>query len=99
MQTKEFLQSIWSDQGYYCICGKDQKNIVTPKFVNSINDALKISKQLLDDKQDVYFTCQKEQVFRDICYHGNQIEKEYSLKLVALFKRLYNKYCVEVVAS
>ena len=57
MQTKEFLQSIWSDQGYYCICGKDQKNIVTPKFVNSIDDALKVSKQLLDDKQDVYFTC------------------------------------------
>ena len=57
MQTKEFLQSVWSDQGYYCICGKDQKNIVTPKFVNSIDDALKISKQLLDDMQDVYFTC------------------------------------------
>ena len=57
MQTKEFLQSIWSDNGYYCICGKDQKNIVTPKFVNSIDEAITVSNKFLDDKQDVYFAC------------------------------------------
>jgi hypothetical protein len=57
MQTIEFLQSIWSETGYYCICGKDQKNIVTPKFVNSIEEAIKTSKTFLDDKQDVYFAC------------------------------------------
>ena len=57
MQTKEFLQSIWPDDGYYCICGKDQKNIVIPKFVSSIDEAVEVSKKLLDDKQDVYFAC------------------------------------------
>lgn len=57
MQTKEFLQSVWPDDGYYCICGKDQKNIVTPKFVKTIDDAISISDKFLDDKQDVYFAC------------------------------------------
>jgi len=57
MQTKEFLQSVWPDSGYYCILGKDQKNIVTPKFVNSINEAIEVSNKFLDDKQDVYFAC------------------------------------------
>jgi len=57
MQTKEFLQSIWPDDGYYCICGKDQKNIVIPKFVSSIDEAVEVSNKLLEDKQDVYFAC------------------------------------------
>lgn len=57
MQTKEFLQTIWPDDGYYCICGKDQKNIVTPKFVKTIDEAISISNKFLDDKQDVYFAC------------------------------------------
>jgi len=57
MQTKEFLQSIWPDNGFYCIVGKDQKNIITPKFVNTINDAVTVSNKLLEDKQDVYFAC------------------------------------------
>ena len=57
MQIKEFLQTIWPDDGYYCICGKDQKNIVTPKFVKTIDDAISISHKFLEDKQDVYFAC------------------------------------------
>ena len=57
MQTKEFLQSVWPDSGYYCILGKDQKNIVTPKFVNSIDEAIEVANKFLDDKQDVYFAC------------------------------------------
>ena len=40
MQTKEFLQSVWSDQGYYCICGKDQKNIVKNKKPEKLGCAL-----------------------------------------------------------
>ena len=27
MQTKEFLQQVWPDQGYYCVLGKDQQNV------------------------------------------------------------------------
>ena len=57
MQTKEFLQHVWSDQGYYCIVGKDQQNIVTPKFIDSIDDAVKVIDRFLEDKQDVYFAC------------------------------------------
>ena len=57
MQTKEFLQHVWSDQGYYCIVGKDQQNIVTPKFIDSIDDAIKVIDRFLEDKQDVYFAC------------------------------------------
>ena len=54
MQTKEFLQHVWSDQGYYCIVGKDQQNIVTPKFIDSIDEAIKVIDRFLEDKQDVY---------------------------------------------
>ena len=57
MQIKEFLQSVWPDDGYYCICGKDQKGIVTPKYVKTIDDAITISNKFLEDKQDVYFAC------------------------------------------
>ena len=57
MQIKEFLQHVWSDQGYYCIVGKDQQNIVTPKFIESIDDAIKVIDRFLEDKQDVYFAC------------------------------------------
>ena len=57
MQTREFLQSIWPDNGYYCIVGKDQKNIITPKFVSTINEAVNVASKLLEDNQDVYFAC------------------------------------------
>lgn len=57
MQTKEFLQQVWPEHGYYCILGKDKQNIVLPKFVNSIDEAIEVVNKLLDDKQDVYFAC------------------------------------------
>ena len=60
MQTKEFLQSVWPDDGYYCICGKDQKNIVTPKFASKLDEAIDLATKLLDDKQDVYLTSLSE---------------------------------------
>ena len=55
MQTKEFLQQVWPDQGYYCVLGKDQQNVVVPKFINSIDEAIEVVNKLLSDKQDVYF--------------------------------------------
>ena len=57
MQTKEFLQQVWPDQGYYCVLGKDQQNVVVPKFINSIDEAIEVVNKLLSDKQDVYFAC------------------------------------------
>lgn len=57
MQTKEFLQQVWPETGYYCVLGKDQQNIVVPKFVSSIDDAVNVVNKLLEDKQDVYFAC------------------------------------------
>jgi len=56
MQTKEFLEHIWPELGPYIIAGKDQQNIVQPKFVNSIEEAEKVISNFLNDKQDVYFT-------------------------------------------
>ena len=37
----------------------------------SVNDTI---------KYDVYFTYKMNESLRDICYYGNRIEKEYSLK-------------------
>lgn len=56
MQTKEFLEYIWPEVGPYIIAGKDQQNIVQPKFVASIEEAEKVISNFLNDKQDVYFT-------------------------------------------
>ena len=55
MQTKEFLTHIWPESGYYCIVGKDNQNIVQPKFGSDIATATKIIDKFFADKQDVYF--------------------------------------------
>jgi len=57
MQTKQFLQQVWPEQGYYCILGKDPQNVVMPKFVETIDEALEVAEKFLADKQDVYFAC------------------------------------------
>ena len=54
MQTKEFLEYIWPEVGPYIIAGKDQQNIVQPKFVASIEEAEKVISNFLNDKQDVH---------------------------------------------
>ena len=55
MQTLEFLKHIWPDTGQYCIVGKDQQNIVQPKFVTDFVSAEKVISKFLRDKQDIYF--------------------------------------------
>jgi hypothetical protein len=57
MQTSEFLRHIWPSQGVYCIVGKDQQNNISPKFVNTIEDAAEVADRLAKDKYDVYFAC------------------------------------------
>jgi len=56
MQSLEFLKHILPDSGYYCIVGKDQQNIVQPKFVDTLNKANAVVNNFLKDNQDVYFT-------------------------------------------
>ena len=55
MQTLEFLKHIWPDTGQYCIVGKDQQNIVQPKFVDDFATAGQTINKFLKDKQDIYF--------------------------------------------
>jgi Domain of unknown function (DUF927) len=57
MQTKEFLQQVWPETGHYCVLGKDQQNVVVPKFINTIDEAVTAVNRLLEDQQDVYFAC------------------------------------------
>jgi len=57
MLIQEFLKTVWSEQGYYCIVGKDQQNIISPKFIKDIADADNVIQKMLQDKQDVYFAC------------------------------------------
>jgi hypothetical protein len=57
MQTLEFLRHIWPAEGVYCVVGKDQQNNISPKFVNTIEEATAASEKLLADKYDVYFAC------------------------------------------
>ena len=57
MQTKEFLDLVWSDQGYYCVVSKDQQDNVTPIFLNTVDDAIAKVNVLLKNKLDVYYTC------------------------------------------
>ena len=57
MQIKDFLRHVWSEQGFYCVVGKDQQNIINPKFVKTIDEVERQALKLLKDKQDVYFAC------------------------------------------
>lgn len=57
MQTQEFLRRVWSDQGYYCIVGKDPQNIISPRFVSSIEEAEQVAQKFLATNNDVYFAC------------------------------------------
>ena len=57
MQTKEFLDLVWSDQGYYCVVSKDQHNNVSPVFLNSIDEILAKALTFNKNNLDIYFTC------------------------------------------
>tara|TARA_R110000772_G_scaffold89465_2_gene185397 strand:+ start:847 stop:3699 length:2853 start_codon:yes stop_codon:yes gene_type:complete len=57
MQTKDFLDLVWSDQGYYCVVSKDQQNNVSPSFFDNIDKLLQKANTLAKDKLDIYFTC------------------------------------------
>jgi hypothetical protein len=57
MQTSEFLRHVWPSQGIYCVVGKDQQNNISPKFVNTIEEAAEVADRLAKDKYDVYFAC------------------------------------------
>ena len=57
MQTKDFLRHVWSEQGHYCVVGKDAQNIVKPFFVDTIEKATLKIDVLLKEKVDVYYAC------------------------------------------
>lgn len=56
MQSLDFLKNVLPDTGYYCIVGKDQQNIVQPKFVDSLDKVNEVINKFIRDYQDVYFT-------------------------------------------
>ena len=56
MQIKEFLQHVWSEEGWYCIINKDGK-AVTPVFLETIDDAVNEVNKQLSLNRDVYFAC------------------------------------------
>ena len=55
MQIKEFLRHVWSEQGFYCVVGKDQQNIIHPKFVKTIDEVERQALKLLKDKPLLLF--------------------------------------------
>lgn len=57
MQTTEFLRHVWPTEGIYCIVGKDQHNNLSHKFVDTVEEAEVVVKQLNNLKHDVYFGC------------------------------------------
>lgn len=56
MNTKEFLEKVLGDEGYYCIVGllKDSDKPVQ-KFYSSLEDAIKVAEQLKDNGYDAYY--------------------------------------------
>ena len=57
MQTKEFLEHVWPDSGYYCIVSKDEKNKVIPTFFNTIDEAVADAERIVKENKDAYFAC------------------------------------------
>jgi hypothetical protein len=57
MQTKEFLEQVWSDQPYYCVVSKDQQDNVVPIFVETIDQAIKHANAFVKENLDSYFAC------------------------------------------
>ncbi len=57
MQTTDFLRHVWPTEGIYCIVGKDQHNNLSHKFVDTVEEAEVVVKQLNNLKHDVYFGC------------------------------------------
>jgi hypothetical protein len=51
MHIKEFLRHVWSEQGFYCVVGKDQQNIIHPKFVKTIDEVERQALKLLKDNK------------------------------------------------
>jgi hypothetical protein len=92
MQTSEFLRHIWPSQGVYCIVGKDQQNNISPKFVNTIEDAAEVADRLAKDKYDVYFACSTYTNPTERTKNNAKEEKALWLDIDCGFDEKKNKY-------
>lgn len=57
MQLIDFFRQVWSDQGFYCVVGKDMQNTIKPKFVGTIEEAVTEAERFAKEQIDVYFAC------------------------------------------
>jgi hypothetical protein len=83
---------VWPSQGIYCIVGKDHQNNISPKFVNTIEDAAIVADKLVKDKYDVYFACSTYTQPTERTKNNAKEEKALWLDIDCGFDEKKNKY-------